>query len=114
MSFPVVPIPANRTMIILKNFSLPYMKITCEPILNSTAIAVAWEQTTGGYELEFTVTFTKTGFQPNLEKVIRTKYFNATLYGVLPGNDYEVQITTRLWRSSTICSVPSKGEYRVF
>ena len=90
------------------------MKITCEPILNSTAIAVAWEQTTGEYELQFTVTFNKTGFQPNPEKAIRTKYFNATLYGVLPGNDYEVQIMTRLWRFSTICTVPSKGEYRVF
>lgn len=116
MSFSLVPMNADDTMSRV-NSDLPYMKITCEPILNSTAIAVAWEQTTSEYELEFVITFSKCGYQPDPEKAIRTKHPNATLYGVLPGNKYNVQvmtISTISWRSYETCTVPPKSKYRVY
>ena len=124
----LVPVKVNYTMFGKYNETIPpRMEISCEPILNSTAIVVTWKQTTTSHVSEFEVNYNVYGGQASQVKTIRTKYHNVTIYGVLPGTRYDVKIRTRFPQrplrshftkarvhESKICTVPNKGKYRVY
>ena len=114
-------VPENVNPAMFNKFNgTPGMNISCEPILNSTAIALRWEQAPTRYVPEFEVKYYVYRVEASQVKTITTNYFNVTLYGVLPGNTYGVEIKT-IFRNhpvsglldSKFCTVPEKSKYQI-
>ena len=99
------------------------MKISCEPIANSTAIFITWQKVPTSHVPEFKVRYSIFGDQTTQTKAIVTKYYNVTIDDVSPGLTYTIEIRTifpdhpmisyssasRL-RETHFCKVPEKSK----
>jgi hypothetical protein len=103
----------------------PRMKISCEPALNSTALAVTWEKVPTTHVPEFRIQYHIYGSSTSERKTITTKDHNVTIYDVVPGQTYSIEIQTIFrhhpmaiygstsgLRQTDFCKVPEKSKYR--